>query len=162
VDEFEGWYREQRPRVLAACVALSGDLDASREATDEAFTRAFERWASVADMEAPGAWTQTVALNYLRRRLRRRRRQPVVAGGQAVEDAGTSVPDARLWAAVGRLPLRQQTAVVLRYVHDLPYEQIAATMRISAGAVASTLSAARTNLARTLSDSGIREEAVDG
>jgi len=67
--EFEAWYRAQHPGVLAACTALSGDLDAARDATDEAFARALERWPDVAQMAAPGGWVQTVALNVLRRTL---------------------------------------------------------------------------------------------
>jgi RNA polymerase sigma-70 factor, ECF subfamily len=162
VDEFEAWYQEERPRVLAACVALAGDLDAARDATDEAFTRALERWNRVAKMVAPGAWTQTVALNYLRRRLRRQRREPRIAAAERSFLPGLDVPDRDLWSAVRMLPRRQQSAVVLRFVHDLSYEQIGATMSISAGAVSSTLSAARASLAHMLSDSEISEETVDG
>lgn len=162
MDDFEHWYREQRPSVLAACVALSGDLDASRDATDEAFTRALERWASVSKMDAPGAWTQTVALNCLRRAKRRRRKAPPPRReGLLYADLGTSLPDQQLWSAVRELPFRQQTAIVLRYVHDLSYDQVAAAMGISSGAVASTLNAARTGLARLLGDRGIAKETVD-
>ena len=147
--------------VLSACLALAGNLDAAREATDEAFTRAFERWQTVGAMRAPGAWTQTVALNYLRRRLRRRPLLRVFRVGQH-DVPPPEVPDLELWQSVRRLPARQQTAVVLRYVHDLSYEQIAEAMNISTGAVASTLNAAHRNLARPASSAEPNEEKVDG
>lgn len=160
MTEFEEWYLLERPVVLSACIALCGDLDGAREATDEAFTRAFERWERVGVMQAPGAWTQTVALNYLRRRQRRRflfgrvGRQPEAA-------CASPLPDWELWEAVRALPPRQQMAVVLRYVHDMSYEQIAEAMRISTGAVASTLTAARHKLAG-LTSAVEQQEAVDG
>lgn len=161
MDSFEAWYEQERPRILAACIALCGNSEAALDATDEAFTRALERWSRVATMSSPGGWTQTVALNYLRRALRRRSRTNQVSWGEGDPVSG-EVPDVELWAAVGRLPRRQQTAVVLRYVHDLTQDQIALSMGISRGAVASTLAAARANLARVLGDSDPEEERVDG
>lgn len=162
MENFELWYEIQRPRVLAACMALACDLDTAREATDEAFTRALERWPTVAAMVSPGGWTQTVALNYLRRGLRRRRRERGGLGqGRDVPPPGP--PDSESWAAVRSLPHRQQTAVVLRYVQDLSYEQIATTMAISRGTVASTLAAARARLAVLLSEPDyLTEEKIDG
>lgn len=158
MPEFEEWYVRERPVVLSSCLALAGDLDAAREATDEAFTRALERWATVGTMEAPGAWTQTVAVNYLRRKLRRRPPRRWHERDAPEPD----LPDRDLWVAVRSLPPRQQMAVVLRYVHDLSYEQIAETMAVSSGAVASTLVAAHRNLARMVSPMEPHEESVDG
>jgi Sigma-70 region 2 len=42
-----------------------------RDVTAEAFARALERWERVGSMASPGGWTYRVALNVLRRRLRR-------------------------------------------------------------------------------------------
>jgi RNA polymerase sigma-70 factor, ECF subfamily len=128
MEEFEAWYRAQHPRVLASIAALAGDLDAAREATDEAFARALEHWATLTDMTAPGGWVQTVALNVLRRTLRRRRFVPHRSASSAVSsDHEVPLPDPDLWAAVRTLPHRQQVAVVLRYVHDLPEEPAASS-----------------------------------
>ena len=161
MDDFDAWYEAERPRILATCLAVCGNRDAALDATDEAFTRALERWPRVGAMSSPAAWTQTVALNCLRRafRLRRHRLPPAASSGR---EFGPELPDEELWSAVGRLPRRQQTAVVLRYVHDLQQDQVAQTMGISPGAAASTLAAARANLARLLADSDLERERVDG
>ena len=45
--DFERWYRREHPRVVAALAVAGGDVDVAREATDEAFVRAYERWARV-------------------------------------------------------------------------------------------------------------------
>jgi DNA-directed RNA polymerase specialized sigma24 family protein len=55
--------------------------------------------------------------------------------------------ESELWNAVRALPVRQRTAVALRYVCDLPQEQIAEVMHIAVGTVSATLTAARKRLA---------------
>ncbi len=141
--DFSAWYESEHPRVLGVLCALSGELDVAREATDEAFVRAFARWGRVRKMESPGGWTYRVALNELRRSLRRRGRERSVSS-----DAPRLVPvtDADLWDLVRRLPERQRLAVVLRYVADLPEQTIADVMGITRSTVASTLTQARDRL----------------
>lgn len=41
---FDGWYRQEHPRVLALLTVASGDAHLASEVTAEAFTRALERW----------------------------------------------------------------------------------------------------------------------
>jgi RNA polymerase sigma-70 factor, ECF subfamily len=69
---FETWYPAAHSRLLATLVVASGDIDAARDATAEAFTRALERWPRVHAMDAPEAWVHRVGVNVLRRRSRRR------------------------------------------------------------------------------------------
>jgi RNA polymerase sigma factor (sigma-70 family) len=152
-EDFVAWYRREHPRLLAAVVALTGDAHTAAELTDEAFTRALERWDRVRTMEAPTGWTFTVARNLVRRRHRRAAlearalRRTGAPGDRAGVDARPDV-----WAAVRALPTRQREVVLLRYVLDLPEAQIAETLRITRGTVASTLSDARRSLAQVLGD----------
>ncbi len=46
-SDFAVWYERERPRVLGALCALSGRVDLSADATDEAFVRALARWPRV-------------------------------------------------------------------------------------------------------------------
>jgi len=155
VDEsFDVWYSREHPRVLSASVALSGDADAAREATDEAFARAIDHWGSVSDMAVPGAWAQRVALNCLRRALRRRRLERLVHW-RSPAPVEPPLVNPELWAAVRALPERQRLAVVLRYVSDLTEQQVAEVMGVRRGTVASTLAAARARLAGTLCDDDV-------
>ena len=154
-DGFEAWYRSERPRLLAALAVVGGDAEIAREATDEAFVRAYERWSRVRAMDSPGGWLHRVALNDLRRRfrrraierelLRRRHDDPTVVGPPPIADA-------RVWDAVRRLPRRQRTAIALRYVLDLTEREVAATMGISRGAASATLTSARRNLEEALGE----------
>ena len=149
-EDFTTWYRAQYPSVLAACAALSGDADVAREAADEAFSRAFERWERVGGMPAPGGWVCRVALNCLRRSLRRRRYETMLLRRERGASARAVLPRPDVWAAVRSLPERQRSAVVLRYVADLPEAEIAEAMGVARGTVAATLAAARKHLAVSL------------
>jgi RNA polymerase sigma-70 factor (ECF subfamily) len=144
--DFSSWYEQEHPRVLGVLCALSGDLDASRDATDEAFVRAFGRWPRVGRMASPGGWTYRVALNELRRALRGRRRHQAAA---SFRTAAAPVPetDPELWDLVRRLPERQRIAIVLRYIADLPEQAVAEAMGIRRSTAASTLTQARHRLA---------------
>lgn len=149
MEEFEGWYEREHQRVFRACLVLGGNADLASEATDEAFARALERWPAVSRMVAPGAWVQVVALNHLRHTLRRRRWERQLAP-RPVQAAELALPYPEVWVAIRRLPPRQQTAVVLRYVGDLPEADIAAAMGTTRGNVARTLHDAREQLRHRL------------
>lgn len=145
---FEHWYRSQHPRVLAACIVIARDVHLAGDATDEAFARAYERWPKVSAMESPGGWVQTVALNVLRRRMRRRRLIVLADRDVTVDPPGTL--SSEVWDVVRLLPERQRVAIALRYILDLPQADVAAAMRIAPGTASATLSAARRNLAAAL------------
>jgi RNA polymerase sigma factor (sigma-70 family) len=157
VTDFDEWYADQRPRVYVSMLALSGDADLAAEATDEAFTRAVAQWTRVRTMESPGGWTQRVALNVLRRRLRRRRFEARLLPRLA-DAEHELMPTGEVWDLVRALPDRQRVAVVLRYVADLTEPDIGIAMGIARGTVASTLASARERLAEILISSEIEED----
>jgi RNA polymerase sigma-70 factor (ECF subfamily) len=154
---FEDWYRREHGRLAASLIVVSGDVDAATDAVDEAFARALDRWDSVSAMASPVGWTYRVALNVLRRRMRRAGIESRAA--RSVEQGRDArLPDPELWDAVSRLPRRQRTAIVLRYVADLPESDIAAAMGIARGTVAATLAAARRRLEEDLRPELVVEE----
>jgi RNA polymerase sigma factor (sigma-70 family) len=154
--DFETWYRDQHPRVVAILTVAAGDVDLAADATDEAFVRAYERWDRVRAMDRPEAWLWTVALNVARRQARRRLRRRVVeraVGGAAVHapnPADAAVLRPEVWRAVRALSPRQRTAVALRYVLDLPEPEVARIMGVSRGSASATLVAARRTLVSLL------------
>ena len=152
MDDFESWYGATHAQVLGVCAALSGDRESATEATDEAFARALDRWDRVGLMDSPAAWVQTVALNCLRRGIRRRRREEIFWRRRPIGQAETPLPNPQLWAAVRALPQRQRLALVLRYVADLPEAEIAHVMGVTRGTVAASVAAARTRLSSVLGE----------
>lgn len=150
-EEFEGWYRREHDRVFASLLLVFGDVERARESTDEAFVRAVAQWPRVAAMTSPGGWVLRVALNVGRRSARRAALEQRLL--RRVLPAGdVPGPVYEVWDSVRRLPLRQRTALVLRYVADLPEAEIASVMGVQRGTVASTLHDARRSLASDLED----------
>jgi RNA polymerase sigma factor (sigma-70 family) len=154
-SDFGAWYQEEHPRVLAALTVASGRADVAREATDEAFVRAYERWERVRRMASPGGWLYRVALNDLRRRCRRQAIERELMRRRRPGDEAASAPaalDPQVWDAVRALPLRQRTAVALRYVLDLPEADVARLMGVTRGAASATLTTARRRLEGLLAE----------
>jgi RNA polymerase sigma-70 factor (ECF subfamily) len=162
VEDFEDWYRLRHPRVIGAVHAACGEADVAAEATDEAFVRALDRWDRVRVMDSPDAWVTKVAINVMRRRMRRRSTEVRLLRDSMpplASDRSDLVPDPEVWAAVRALPERQRLAVVLRYVGDLTEAEIGRVMGIARGTVAASLAAARIRLAEQLG--GITNESPD-
>ena len=150
-EAFESWYRQAHPRLIAALVSFCGSVEIAADAADEACMRAMVRWDRVSGMDSPDGWVYRVAVNHAKRRMRRARMERLLLAKHRRADS-LPAPAAEMWDAVGRLPLRQRTAVVLRYVVDMPESEIAVVMGVSRGTVASTLSDARKHLGRNLLD----------
>lgn len=139
--EFDAFYRAQMPAVYRATLLLCGSSGLAEEATQEAFARALARWRQLSREAWAGGWVMTTSLNVARRSMRQRRepRHPVATIEQPL-------PDPQLWDAIRELPRRQQEALCLRYVADLPLEQVAEAMRCSPNTAKTHLRRATTQL----------------
>lgn len=119
--------------------ALLRDAPAAEDAVQDAFERAFAALGKYPEERiealALRPWLYRITLNVVRNAWRKRRREVHVAEtpGRTDERFGTvsgSAPGAEREAwldvvgALGRLPERQQVAVALRYIDDLPYAGI--------------------------------------
>lgn len=142
--EFEAWYSREHPRLVAMLTIVLGSASKAADATAEAFTRAYERWPRVCQMDSPSGWTYRVALNVARRKARRevmeRGLWPRMGQREVVEPPDGIALD--LWAAVQRLPRRQRAVVALRLVDDLPQAEVAKILGIKDGTVSASLAAA--------------------
>lgn len=157
VQRFEDWYEAVHPKVIGVVYMACGDADVAADAADEAFVRALGRWDRVAAMASPEAWVCQVAINVMRRRLRRSRLESRLLSRRRDEATSLAEPVAypEVWRAVRQLPERRRLAVLLRYVTDLTEAQIATAMGVTRGTVSASLIAARSDLASALG--GFRE-----
>jgi DNA-directed RNA polymerase specialized sigma24 family protein len=150
VEAFEGWYLRLHPRVVGVVFVACGDEDVAADATDEAFARALTDWKRVAAMTAPDAWVCRVAVNVMKRRLRRRYLERRLLGRPGSVGVGEPDVHPELWRAVRALPERQRLAILLRYVADLQEADIAMVMGVTRGTVSASLAAARSRLGTAL------------
>lgn len=152
-DDFTAWYATEHPRIHRALRITGLDEHDARDLTDEAFTRALERWPRVQAMEHRSAWVRTVAVNLARRRWRQRGRERRAYERMGPSD-GATVDSylAELLEVMSVLSPRERTAIALRYVLGFTESEIADAMRVRPGTVATTLHRARAKLQQTLTD----------
>ncbi len=148
--------REVVWRYLVSTVGASDAEDCFQE-TFVAALRAYPRLRPGSDVRA---WVLTIAHRKAldSYRARARSAQPV-ADVAALEPSRSDsprvyeqalAPDDELWRAVSALPSRQRSAVVLRYVADLPHRDIASAIGCSEDAARRSLHEGLTKLRKVV------------
>lgn len=149
--DFADWYARAAGDVTRSVCAVVGDPLLGREATAEAFARAYERWGRVAAMESPEGWVHRVAVNLCRHGWR----QQTLESRALARLLPRVVPGLTdhhddMYRAVRALPQRMRTAVRLRYWDDLTERQVADRMGVLPGTASALLSGARARLRTAL------------
>lgn len=146
--------------VFTLAFHLLGSRDEALDLSQEVFLRVFRTLPSFRGESALRTWIYRIAVNLARNRHRgwvRRHRADQISLDQHMQDGGdlpsdARTPDgilasketaARLWEALHRLPFDQRTAVILREIDGLRYEEIAFSLGIAVGTVKSRLTRAR-------------------
>lgn len=147
--------------VFALALNLLGDRDEALDLSQEVFLRVFRTLASFRGQSALRTWIYRIVVNQARNRRRwwrRRHRDEQVSLDEHLRTKGDlesrqeMLPDrllasketaARIWRALDRLPFDQRTALILREIEGLRYEEIAYSLDIAVGTVKSRLTRAR-------------------
>lgn len=136
LESFDAFYRAHHDPVYRSLALTIRSATLAAEATDEAFTRAFERWSQVQAYENAPGWVYRVALNWARSRMRRRRFELVA---DPPETGAVDGFDPDLDRALARLPLEQRSMVVLKHHAGWNYTEIAEVLQMPVGTVKSRL-----------------------
>ncbi len=150
---FDTFCRQEYSSVFRAAYALTSDREIAEDATQEAFGRAFARWHRLEDEPWVTGWVMTTALNLCRSAARSRGRDRRL--GENPSSTRSSPPNADrvdVITALRRLPSRQQQAVILYYIGDLPVRVVAEHMNMADGTVKSYLFRARSALRDSLAE----------
>ncbi len=129
-DDYDQFFSSHYDPVRRAVTLAVGNAAMAEDATQEAFARAYRRWARVSEMDDPRAWVIVVAINIARRAFSRRRLLPWTGPDPvSSEDVALLVAtSATVTALLAGLTRRQRTALVLRYLADLSYADIGRAM----------------------------------
>lgn len=139
------------PSIMRSLVLALNSVDLGKDAADEAFARAWQRWGSVSQMSSPGGWTYRVGLNWGLSLLRRRRREVKVAFSDLDDRVVLDHPiDPALVRAVAGLSVDHRAVVVAKFYLDWTEADIAAALKIAPGTVKSRLSRALEKLESAL------------
>ena len=147
--------------VYSLALNLLGDRDEALDISQEVFLRVFRTLSGFRGQSALRTWIYRIVVNQVRNRQRwwrRRRRADEVSldehlkHGVELEAKQDVLPDrllasketaTHIWQALDRLPFDQRTALILREVDGLRYEEIAFSLDIAVGTVKSRLTRAR-------------------
>jgi RNA polymerase sigma-70 factor (sigma-E family) len=149
---FDEFYRGTRERLLSYLYAAGGELAEAQDAAQEAYLRAWQRWATVSAMDSPEAWVRTVGWRILASRWRKVRGRAVAyrRHGESAAVPAPSEDTMLLVAALRRLPEAQRLAIVLHHVVGLPVATVAVETGVPVGTVKARLSRGRQALAALL------------
>jgi RNA polymerase sigma-70 factor (ECF subfamily) len=149
---FESFFEEQKERLLRVLSVITGSRAEAEDLAQEAFTRVFERWASVGSMEDPAGYLHRTAMNLFRNQYRRARvalRRAVGAGPE--RDVFEPVEDRDAAArALGALTPRQRAALVLTEALGYSGEEVGRLLGIKASTVWALTHQARAALRGTV------------
>jgi len=148
----------QRP-IFSLAYRMLGNAGDAEDAAQEVFLKAYRALGSYDRQRPFSTWLLSIAAHYCIDRLRRRRMQAVSLDdlptwrwgpGDAVDPqraAEASDQAGRIQRLLGDLPEDYRLVIVLRYWHDLGYEEIAGVTGQTVSAVKSRLHRARGQLA---------------
>jgi RNA polymerase sigma-70 factor (ECF subfamily) len=151
--------REEYPRILTACRRLLGRHADADDAAQNALISIARNIGSFDQRSSFSTWVWRIATNAALDEIRRRGRRDVPSSDRHDFDrpdrSGVSAIDDRqiVEAALLRLPLEFRTAVVLRDLADLDYDEIADVLDIPIGTVRSRISRGRSQLADLIRES---------
>jgi RNA polymerase sigma-70 factor, ECF subfamily len=157
--------REHQRMVYQLSLNLLGDHNEALDLSQEVFLRVFRTIHSFRGQSALRTWIYRIAINQARNRMRwwRRRRRGqqvslddhVRAHGELPTESAAASPErvyrqkevaGRIWQALEALPFDQKTAIVLREIDGLSYDEIAFSLGVAVGTVKSRLARARESL----------------
>jgi RNA polymerase sigma-70 factor (ECF subfamily) len=166
---------EHERMVYHLALNLLGDPDEALETSQEVFLRVFRTIHAFRGQSALRTWIFRIVINQARNRQRwwnrRQRRQQVSLdehieqNGEMPEQSDASAPDraldrkelaARIATALEALPFDQRTAIVLREVDGLSYDEIAFSLGVTLGTVKARLTRARQALRAALKETRAR------
>ena len=153
LSDFDKLVQKYRPRIFRFLLASLRSPETAENLAQECFVRAFQGRHGFQGAASVGTWLFQIAANLVRDheasgRLKFWRRAlrtsaDVAELGNAIPDRQQS-PEARaliqqqveaVWAAAARLPQRQRTVFLLRFVEDMDLLEIAAVTGMKIGTV---------------------------
>ena len=159
---------EHQRMVYQLSLNLLNDHNEALDLSQEVFLRVFRTIHTFRGHSSLRTWMYRIVVNQARNRQRwwrRRHRAQQVSLDQHIQDHG-DLPEAvdhgpdrlvgqkqladRIRVALDQLPFDQKTAIILREIDGLSYEEIAASLNVAVGTVKSRLARARHNLREAL------------
>ncbi|MEU7859609.1 SigE family RNA polymerase sigma factor [Nonomuraea sp. NPDC049141] len=138
--DFVDFVRHRGDHHLRTAVLLTGDWHTAEDLVQSCLGKLYRVWHRLDTRSEPDAYLRRILVNTYRSWWRARWRReipraelPDLPGPADLGEARAVAEDVR--KALAKLPVRQRTALVLRFFADLPESEVADLMGCSAGTV---------------------------
>jgi RNA polymerase sigma-70 factor, ECF subfamily len=153
-EDFDGIVARHQKQIYRILLHIVRDADIADTLTQECFLRAFKMRGSFRGESSLSTWLMRIAINLARDQIRNRRwafwrklERPERMDAIRTADTRQSQEQTlmkresvdAIRSAVEKLPDRQRAVFLLRYVEDMPLEEIAEAMGLKLGTVKSHL-----------------------
>lgn len=144
-SRLEELYERHADDAVRLAYLITSDRELSRDLAQDAFVRVAGRFRHLRYPDAFDAYLRRTVVNLCMSHFRHVRVEREFLEREGVAPARVAEPPEvgtrdELLRALHRLPLRQRTAIVLRYYEDLSEEAVASAMRCSVPAARSLVS----------------------
>lgn len=157
-DSFDDFYAGSVRRIISQVYAMTGDLAEAEDVVQEAYARAWQRWARIGGYGDPEGWVRTVAWRISVSSWRK-----AMGRGAAHRRHGPPEPIPEvspdyvaLITALRSIGADQRRAIVLHHLVGLSVPEIARETGASTAAVKARLSRGRQALAALLEEASYR------
>jgi RNA polymerase sigma-70 factor (sigma-E family) len=134
-------YVEHAPGLGRLAYLLTGDAAVAEDLVQEAFVRAFARFAHLRRQDALAGYLRQTVVNLARKHFRRASTERAYLEKARSGDELRAQPDLalreQLWTALRELPYRQRCALVLRFYEDVSEREAARLLGCRVGTVKS-------------------------
>jgi RNA polymerase sigma-70 factor, ECF subfamily len=171
--------RAHQDLVYSTAVRITGNSAQAEDIAQEVFIKAWPSFEELRTSPTVGGWLRTVArnlsLNYATRYRRRWRLfsemgsadaedefdfQDSLAAPEEPDQASGAQRSAVIEAALSELPDHQRLPLVLYHFEEMPYEEIAARLKVSLAKVKVDIHRGRAALAKALARVGVTVDEV--
>jgi RNA polymerase sigma-70 factor (sigma-E family) len=153
-QEYVEYVTARMPALSRLAYALCGDGHRADDIVQQAITRLYAHWARASAADNLDAYVRTIVVRAYLDEKRLAWATRVRLSTSPPERAAPDGPDlddrAVLQRALARVPRRQRAVLVLRFVYDLPVEEVASVLGCSPGTVKSQTSHGLAALRRLL------------
>lgn len=155
-DGFEEFFRTEYPRLLRALYLACGNRHEAEEVAQDAFVRAYERWALVVRADNRAGYVYRIALNLYRSKLRRAARaaRKVVTPSPEPDAIAAMADRDAIGRALATLSQAQREAVVMVEWLGMTDDEAGALLGISPITVRVRIHRARAILRPLLQEGG--------
>jgi RNA polymerase sigma-70 factor (ECF subfamily) len=157
-NAFQGLYERYKDKVFATVFRIVGNHEEAVDVAQDVFIKVYRDLGSFKFESKFSTWLYRIAVNFSINKVHEAERHGRIHQKLARETesgrAERDIPREKIQSTVDRLNPKLRTVIVLRYLQDLSYDEIADVLDISVGTVKSRLHLAHNALREALGGEG--------